>query len=83
MMRLARIIIDYSRGMKKKVALAAAIIHAPDVLFLDEPFEGVDAVSARLIRTLLQRYTRKRRDRRVFLTRDGPGRATLHAESES
>ena len=52
-----RIIVDYSRGMKKKVALAAAIIHAPEVLFLDEPFEGVDAVSARLIRTLLQRYT--------------------------
>ena len=53
----SRIIADYSRGMKKKVALAAAIIHAPDVLFLDEPFEGVDAVSARLIRRLLQRYT--------------------------
>lgn len=53
----SRIIADYSRGMKKKVALAAAIIHAPEVLFLDEPFEGVDAVSARLIRTLLQRYT--------------------------
>ena len=52
-----RIISDYSRGMKKKVALAAAIIHAPEVLFLDEPFEGVDAVSARLIRTMLQRYT--------------------------
>ena len=52
-----RIITDYSRGMKKKVALAAAIIHAPEVLFLDEPFEGVDAVSARLIRTMLQRYT--------------------------
>ena len=51
-----RIIIDYSRGMKK-VALAAAIIHAPDVLSLDEPFEGVNAVPARLIRTLLQRYT--------------------------
>ena len=45
---------DYSRGMKKKVALAAAIIHRPPVLFLDEPFEGVDAVSARLIRNLLK-----------------------------
>lgn len=49
---------DYSRGMRKKVALAAAIIHRPDVLFLDEPFEGVDAVSARLIQRLLIRYTR-------------------------
>ncbi len=48
---------DYSRGMRKKVALAASIIHRPDVLFLDEPFEGVDAVSARLIQQLLMRYT--------------------------
>jgi ABC-2 type transport system ATP-binding protein len=48
---------DYSRGMRKKIALAAAIIHRPKVLFLDEPFEGVDAVSARLIQQLLQRYT--------------------------
>jgi ABC-2 type transport system ATP-binding protein len=45
---------DYSRGMRKKIALGAAIIHRPPVLFLDEPFEGVDAVSARLIRRLLQ-----------------------------
>jgi ABC-type multidrug transport system, ATPase component len=48
---------DYSRGMRKKIALAAAIIARPPVLFLDEPFEGVDAVSARLIRRLLSRYT--------------------------
>ena len=50
----SKIIGDYSRGMRKKVALGAAIIHRPPVLFLDEPFEGVDAVSARLIRNLLQ-----------------------------
>ncbi len=48
---------DYSRGMRKKVALAASIIHRPDVLFLDEPFEGVDPVSARLIQKLLMRFT--------------------------
>jgi ABC-2 type transport system ATP-binding protein len=48
---------DYSRGMRKKVALAAAIIHRPPVLFLDEPFEGVDPVSARLIQDLLKKYT--------------------------
>ncbi len=53
------LITDYSRGMRKKVALAAAVIHAPPVLFLDEPFEGVDAVSARLIRNLLQGYTER------------------------
>lgn len=49
----SKLIGDYSRGMRKKVALGAAIIHRPPVLFLDEPFEGVDAVSARLIRNLL------------------------------
>lgn len=52
-----KVIGDYSRGMRKKAALAAAVIHSPPVLFLDEPFEGVDAISARLIRRLLQRYT--------------------------
>ncbi len=50
----SKLISDYSRGMRKKVALGAAIIHRPPVLFLDEPFEGVDAVSARLIRNLLR-----------------------------
>jgi ABC-2 type transport system ATP-binding protein len=50
----SKLIGDYSRGMRKKVALGAAIIHRPPVLFLDEPFEGVDAVSARLIRNMLR-----------------------------
>ena len=54
-----QLIADYSRGMRKKVALGAAVIHAPPVLFLDEPFEGVDPVSARLIKSLLQRYTQQ------------------------
>lgn len=54
----SKLVADYSRGMRKKVALAAAIIHRPPVLFLDEPFEGVDAVSARLIRNLLQEAAR-------------------------
>jgi ABC-2 type transport system ATP-binding protein len=52
-----KLIADYSRGMRKKVALAAAIIHRPPVLFLDEPFEGVDAISARLIQDLLRQFT--------------------------
>lgn len=48
------LIADYSHGMKKKLALAAALIHNPRLLFLDEPFEGVDAVSAKILRELLQ-----------------------------
>jgi ABC-2 type transport system ATP-binding protein len=49
-----RLIADYSHGMRKKLALAAALIHNPRLLFLDEPFEGVDAVSGRILRELLQ-----------------------------
>lgn len=49
-----KLIIDYSQGMRKKTGLAAALIHAPQVLFLDEPFEGVDAISGRAIREMLQ-----------------------------
>lgn len=52
-----RLIVDYSMGMKKKVALAGALIHNPRVLFLDEPFNGIDALSARAIRDVLQRMT--------------------------
>ena len=50
-----KLIVDYSAGMKKKTGLAAALIHAPKVIFLDEPFEGVDAISGRAIRNILQR----------------------------
>jgi ABC-2 type transport system ATP-binding protein len=52
------LVADYSHGMRKKIALACALLHAPRVLFLDEPFEAIDPVSARAIRTLLERYTR-------------------------
>ena len=48
------LIVDYSQGMRKKIALGAALIHRPRVLFLDEPFEGVDAVSGRAIRDVLR-----------------------------
>ncbi|MDR5682589.1 MAG: ABC transporter ATP-binding protein [Armatimonadota bacterium] len=54
-----RLIADYSMGMKKKVALAAALIHGPRVLFLDEPFNGIDPISVRAIRGLLQQLTRR------------------------
>lgn len=50
-----RLVIDYSAGMRKKMALGAAVLHRPTVLFLDEPFESVDPISVRLIRELLQR----------------------------
>ncbi len=53
------LVIDYSHGMRKKVALAAALLHAPSVVFLDEPFEAVDPVSARAIRTVLSSFTRR------------------------
>lgn len=50
-----KLVVDYSQGMRKKTALAAALLHSPRVLFLDEPFEGVDAISGRVIRDVLQR----------------------------
>ncbi len=48
------LITDYSHGMKKKLALAAAVIHGPKILFLDEPFEGVDAIAAGALKAMLQ-----------------------------
>lgn len=50
------LVVDYSAGMTKKIALASALIHAPRVLVLDEPFEAVDPVSAANIRAILDRY---------------------------
>jgi ABC-2 type transport system ATP-binding protein len=51
-----RLVIDYSAGMRKKIGLATALLHAPKLLVLDEPFEAVDPVSAATIRTILQRF---------------------------
>jgi len=52
-----KLVTDFSHGMQKKLALAAAVIHGPRVLFLDEPFEGVDAVAAGTLKAMLQRMT--------------------------
>lgn len=51
-----QLVIDYSAGMAKKIALACALVHAPRVLVLDEPFEAVDPVSARTIRGILEDF---------------------------
>lgn len=53
---LHRLVADYSAGMTKKVALAAAMIHSPRLLVLDEPFESVDPVSAANVTEILQGY---------------------------
>jgi ABC-2 type transport system ATP-binding protein len=52
-----KLIVDFSMGMKKKTALAGAMIHEPRVLFLDEPFNGIDALSSRKIRDVLKQRT--------------------------
>ncbi|MFC4015679.1 ABC transporter ATP-binding protein [Nonomuraea purpurea] len=52
-----KLVVDYSTGMRKKIGLAAALLHNPSVLFLDEPFEGVDPVSANTLTEVLQRFT--------------------------
>ena len=49
-----KLVTDFSHGMQKKLALAAAVIHGPRVLFLDEPFEGVDAIAAGMLKAMLQ-----------------------------
>jgi ABC-2 type transport system ATP-binding protein len=61
-----KIALEFSHGMKKKLALATALLPNPDLLFLDEPFEGVDAVTSRTIRELLAHYVS--RGSTVFLT---------------
>lgn len=52
----SKLVVDYSAGMTKKIALATALIHSPKVLVLDEPFEAVDPVSAANIRSILADY---------------------------
>ena len=70
MMELAheekKLTVEFSHGMKKKLALAAALIPNPELLFLDEPFEGVDAVASRVLRDILKQCVG--RGATIFLT---------------
>ena len=61
-----KIIAEYSKGMRKRVAMAASLIHHPELFLMDEPFEGVDAVGARLMKDIL--LDQVRRGATVFLT---------------
>ncbi|HET8546492.1 MAG TPA: ABC transporter ATP-binding protein [Bryobacteraceae bacterium] len=61
-----KLIGEYSRGMRKRVAMAAALIHRPELFLMDEPFEGVDAVGARLMKDILLEQVR--RGATIFLT---------------
>jgi ABC-2 type transport system ATP-binding protein len=61
-----KLVVEYSHGMKKKLSLACALIHRPEILFLDEPFEGVDALASRTLKNLLSKLTE--RGLTVFLT---------------
>jgi ABC-2 type transport system ATP-binding protein len=60
------LVTDFSHGMRKKLSLAAALLPAPRLLFLDEPFEGIDAVASRQIKDLLQGFVT--RGGTIFLT---------------
>jgi ABC-2 type transport system ATP-binding protein len=61
-----KLIAEYSKGMRKRCAMAAALIHRPELFLLDEPFEGVDAVGARLMKDILADQVR--RGATIFLT---------------
>lgn len=61
-----KLALEFSHGMRKKLALAAALLPNPELLFLDEPFEGVDAVASRVLRDTLKRCVE--RGSTVFLT---------------
>jgi ABC-2 type transport system ATP-binding protein len=61
-----KLIAEYSKGMRKRVAMAASLIHAPQLYLMDEPFEGVDAVGARLMKDIL--LDQVRHGATIFLT---------------
>jgi ABC-2 type transport system ATP-binding protein len=61
-----KLIAEYSKGMRKRVAMAASLIHHPELFLMDEPFEGVDAVGARLMKDIL--LDQVRHGSTIFLT---------------
>jgi ABC-2 type transport system ATP-binding protein len=61
-----KLVTDFSHGMRKKLSLAAALLPAPRLLFLDEPFEGIDAMASRQIKDLLLSFVS--RGGTIFLT---------------
>ncbi|MDQ6677838.1 MAG: ABC transporter ATP-binding protein [Acidobacteriota bacterium] len=61
-----KLISEYSKGMRKRVAMAASLIHRPELFLMDEPFEGVDAVGARLMKDIL--LDQVRHGATIFLT---------------
>ena len=61
-----KLIAEYSKGMRKRVAMAASLIHHPELFLMDEPFEGVDAVGARLMKDIL--LDQVRHGATIFLT---------------
>jgi ABC-2 type transport system ATP-binding protein len=64
--RQKKLIAEYSKGMRKRVAMAASLIHRPQLFLMDEPFEGVDAVGARLMKDILADQVRQ--GATIFLT---------------
>ena len=63
-----KMILDYSHGMRKKTAMACALVNAPEILFLDEPFEGIDPIATRAIKELLRDMVRQRETTVFFCT---------------
>src|SRR5260370_31525134 len=61
-----KLIAEYSKGMRKRIAMAASLIHRPQLFLMDEPFEGVDAVGARLMKDIL--LDQVRQGATIFLT---------------
>lgn len=53
------LVAEYSKGMRRRLAIAAALVHAPELVFLDEPFEGIDVLAAGVIRELLRELSRR------------------------